>query len=79
MSNTMVGSVYHQIIADVIESSRVDFEEGGVDESVLDELRKVCCGSLSIRCGDVVRLLLFILLLNVSLCRCSSVSFSLFV
>ena len=34
--------VYQQIIADVIESSRVDFEEGGVDEHVLEELRQVC-------------------------------------
>jgi hypothetical protein len=41
MSNTNVGSIYQQIIADVVESSRVDFEEGGVDESVLDELRQV--------------------------------------
>jgi len=40
MSNTQVGNVYSQIIADVIESSRVDFEEGGVDEHVLDELRR---------------------------------------
>ncbi|PQE08557.1 hypothetical protein CJF30_00005408 [Rutstroemia sp. NJR-2017a BBW] len=40
MSNTQVGNVYQQIIADVVDSSRVDFEEGGVDESVLEELRK---------------------------------------
>ncbi|PKS08220.1 hypothetical protein jhhlp_005162 [Lomentospora prolificans] len=40
MSNAVVGNVYDQIIKDVIESSRVDFEEGGVDESVLDELRE---------------------------------------
>ncbi|TVY15343.1 Transcription initiation factor IIA large subunit [Lachnellula arida] len=39
MSNTQVGSVYQQIIADVVESSRVDFEEGGVDDNVLEELR----------------------------------------
>jgi len=26
---------------DVLESSRIDFEEGGVDESVLNELRQV--------------------------------------
>ncbi|KAK0124105.1 transcription factor IIA subunit alpha [Cadophora gregata] len=39
MSNTQVGNVYSQIITDVIDSSRVDFEEGGVDEHVLDELR----------------------------------------
>jgi hypothetical protein len=41
MSNTQVGNVYQQIIADVVESSRVDFEEGGVDEGVLEELRLV--------------------------------------
>ncbi|KAL7620261.1 transcription factor IIA subunit alpha [Parahypoxylon ruwenzoriense] len=40
MSNTQVGAVYQQIITDVIEASRVDFEEGGVEESVLEELRK---------------------------------------
>lgn len=38
----MVGSIYKAIIEEVIESSRTDFEEGGVDESVLEELRKVC-------------------------------------
>lgn len=42
MSNTQVGSVYSGIIVDVIDSSRVDFEEGGVDEHVLEELRLVC-------------------------------------
>jgi transcription initiation factor TFIIA large subunit len=41
MSNTTVGNVYAQIIADVIDASRVDFEENGVDESVLEELKKV--------------------------------------
>jgi transcription initiation factor TFIIA large subunit len=41
MSNTQVGTVYQQIIADVVESSRVDFEEGGVDERVLEELKLV--------------------------------------
>ncbi|CZT03939.1 related to transcription factor TFIIA-L [Rhynchosporium graminicola] len=39
MSNTQVGTVYQQIIQDVIDSSRVDFEEGGVDDHVLEELR----------------------------------------
>ncbi|TDZ60580.1 Transcription initiation factor IIA large subunit [Colletotrichum trifolii] len=39
MSNNAVGQVYKQIIEEVINSSRVDFEEGGVDESVLDELK----------------------------------------
>jgi hypothetical protein len=41
MSNLTVGNVYQQIIRDVIETSRVDFEEGGVDEGVLDELTRV--------------------------------------
>jgi hypothetical protein len=41
MSNTSVGAVYAQIMADVIDSSRIDFEEMGVEESVLDELKKV--------------------------------------
>jgi hypothetical protein len=44
MSNAQVGNVYSQIISDVIESSRVDFEEGGVDEAVLEELKTVCRG-----------------------------------
>lgn len=41
MSNSAVGNVYQQIIADVIEASRVDLEENGVDESILDELKQV--------------------------------------
>ena len=41
MSNANVGQVYQSIIEDVIDTSRVDFEEGGVDESVLEELRQV--------------------------------------
>lgn len=41
MTNNQVGTVYQQIIQDVIESSRVDFEEGGVDEHVLEELKQV--------------------------------------
>lgn len=41
MSNPQVGPIYQQIIADVVESSRVDFEEGGVEEQVLEELRQV--------------------------------------
>ncbi|KAI2471348.1 transcription factor IIA, alpha/beta subunit [Annulohypoxylon bovei var. microspora] len=40
MSNSQVGNVYQQIITDVMEASRVDFEEGGVDESALEELKK---------------------------------------
>jgi hypothetical protein len=41
MSNQAVGSVYQAIIDEVINSSRVDFEESGVEESVLEELRQV--------------------------------------
>lgn len=41
MSNTSVGGVYAQIMAEVIDSSRIDFEEMGVEESVLEELKKV--------------------------------------
>ncbi|KAI0452695.1 transcription factor IIA, alpha/beta subunit [Xylaria acuta] len=40
MSNSQVGGVYQQIINDVIQASRVDFEEGGIDEAVLEQLRK---------------------------------------
>lgn len=49
MSNSQVGPVYQQIISDVIESSRVDFEEGGVEEGVLEELKQVCA---SFSCTD---------------------------
>lgn len=42
MSNATVGNIYQQIINEVIEASRVDFEEGGVEENVLEDLRKVC-------------------------------------
>ncbi|CAG8981054.1 hypothetical protein HYALB_00008208 [Hymenoscyphus albidus] len=47
MSNAQVGNAYQQIIADVIESSRVDFEEGGVEDSVLEEMRSVWQQKLS--------------------------------
>ncbi|KAM5378045.1 hypothetical protein ACJZ2D_004656 [Fusarium nematophilum] len=40
MSNQLVGNVYQAIIDEVINSSRVDFEESGVEESVLEELRQ---------------------------------------
>ncbi|KAG8163480.1 hypothetical protein KVR01_006777 [Diaporthe batatas] len=40
MSNVTVGNIYHQIINEVIEASRVDFEDQGVGEEVLEELRK---------------------------------------
>lgn len=40
MSNTNVGMVYDTIIQEVINSVRVDFEENGIEEGVLDELKK---------------------------------------
>ncbi|TQV98670.1 hypothetical protein V2A60_007618 [Cordyceps javanica] len=40
MSNQAVGNVYQAIIDEVINSSRVDFEESGVEESALEELRR---------------------------------------
>ncbi|KAK0734358.1 transcription factor IIA, alpha/beta subunit [Lasiosphaeria miniovina] len=40
MSNANVGSVYDHIIQEVINAVRVDFEENGVEDGVLDELRK---------------------------------------
>ncbi|KAK4465637.1 transcription initiation factor IIA large subunit [Cladorrhinum samala] len=40
MSNNVVGSVYETIIQEVINSVRVDFEENGVDDGVLEDLKK---------------------------------------
>ncbi|KAH6656945.1 transcription factor IIA, alpha/beta subunit [Truncatella angustata] len=40
MSNSQVGQIYQQIIEDVLDSSRVDLEENGVDESILEELKQ---------------------------------------
>ncbi|KAK4231723.1 transcription initiation factor IIA large subunit [Podospora fimiseda] len=40
MSNTAVGPVYETIINEVINSVRVDFEENGVDDGVLEDLKK---------------------------------------
>ncbi|KAF1914394.1 transcription factor IIA, alpha/beta subunit-domain-containing protein [Ampelomyces quisqualis] len=42
MSNTIVGSVYQQIIDKVISASENDFEEFGVDQTTLNEMRQVC-------------------------------------
>ena len=41
MSNQAVGNVYQTIIEEVVNSSRVDFEENGVEDSVLEDLRLV--------------------------------------
>ncbi|KAK3943673.1 transcription initiation factor IIA large subunit [Diplogelasinospora grovesii] len=40
MSNAAVGAVYEHIINEVISAVRIDFEEAGVDEAALDELKK---------------------------------------
>ena len=55
MSNQAVGAVYKAIIDDVVNSSRVDFEESGVEESVLEELRQVRY-ALSIQSFGLIRL-----------------------
>ncbi|KAJ8099614.1 transcription factor IIA, alpha/beta subunit [Lipomyces tetrasporus] len=39
MSNNIVGNAYRDIIEDVINSSRIDFEDSGVDETTLRELQ----------------------------------------
>lgn len=41
MSNQAVGNVYQTIIDEVVNTSRVDFEESGVEDAVLEELRQV--------------------------------------
>lgn len=41
MSNQLVGGVYQAIINEVIDASRADFEEVGVEEGVMEELRIV--------------------------------------
>ncbi|KAF9691910.1 hypothetical protein EKO04_009870 [Ascochyta lentis] len=40
MSNQVVGNVYQQIIEKVIQASQNDFEEFGVDQSTLDEMKQ---------------------------------------
>ncbi|KAL2258591.1 hypothetical protein VTK26DRAFT_8061 [Humicola hyalothermophila] len=40
MSNTAVGPIYEAIIQEVINAVRVDFEENGVDDGVLEDLKK---------------------------------------
>ncbi|KAG5518796.1 hypothetical protein PMAC_002767 [Pneumocystis sp. 'macacae'] len=41
MSNSIVGEIYQDIISDVIQASQHDFEEYGIDASVLAELKQV--------------------------------------
>ncbi|KAL1986462.1 hypothetical protein VTN96DRAFT_6382 [Rasamsonia emersonii] len=40
MSNQQVGMVYDRVIQEVCEASQVDFEEGGVDQQTLEEMRR---------------------------------------
>jgi transcription initiation factor TFIIA large subunit len=48
MSNTAVGPVYDTIISEVVNAVRVDFEENGVDETALEDLKKVRLSQSSI-------------------------------
>ncbi|GES76841.1 transcription factor IIA alpha/beta subunit [Rhizophagus clarus] len=41
MSNSIVATVYSSVIKDVIENVRKDFDENGVDQSVLKELEQL--------------------------------------
>ncbi|KMU72100.1 hypothetical protein CISG_00409 [Coccidioides immitis RMSCC 3703] len=40
MSNQLVGIVFDRVIQEVCDSSQIDFEEGGVDQQTLEDLRK---------------------------------------
>lgn len=42
MSNSVVGDLYQDIINGVIGEARLDFEDSGVDEATLQELKQVC-------------------------------------
>ena len=74
MSNAQVGTVYSQIIHEVVEASRVDVEEGGIDESVLDELRVVSHSLFSF----LFKLSFKSLLLAFSMVSCLLLFFSMF-
>ncbi|KAK8431119.1 hypothetical protein IWX49DRAFT_578070 [Phyllosticta citricarpa] len=46
MSNTITGSIFGQIIERVVLASQNDFEESGVDQQTLQEMKEVghgCC------------------------------------
>ena len=47
MSNIEASKLYETIVEDVITDSRQDFENMGIDESTLQELRKIWCEKLS--------------------------------
>lgn len=47
MSNIEASKLYEAIIEEVISDSRQDFEDSGIDESTLQELKKIWCEKLS--------------------------------
>ena len=47
MSNTETSKLYESVIEDVINDSRQDFENNGIDESTLQELRRIWCEKLT--------------------------------
>lgn len=47
MSNFEASRLYESVIEEVIADSRQDFEDSGIDESTLQELRKLWCEKLS--------------------------------
>lgn len=47
MSNYEAGKLYEAVIDEVITDSRQDFEDSGIDESTLQELKRLWCEKLS--------------------------------
>ncbi|RKP29272.1 hypothetical protein METBISCDRAFT_19045 [Metschnikowia bicuspidata] len=47
MSNYEAGKLYEAVVEEVIADSRQDFEDSGIDESTLQELRRLWCERLS--------------------------------
>ncbi|KAI9680932.1 MAG: hypothetical protein M1829_001012 [Trizodia sp. TS-e1964] len=47
MSNVLVGQIYQRIVQDVVESSQMDFEEGGVDQATLEDMKRLWQSKLS--------------------------------
>lgn len=47
MSNAEASKLYETVIEDVINDSRQDFEDSGIDELTLQELRRIWCEKLS--------------------------------
>lgn len=47
MSNLEASKLYEAIVEEVISDSRQDFEDSGIDESTLDELKAIWCDKLT--------------------------------